>query len=70
MKQARALALLAVLLFASIAAPCARAEDDAEYDDPEDPALLVARKSFVDESPAAIGKAATVVIELYNAGES
>jgi hypothetical protein len=68
MKKARALVLLGLVLFAAIAVAPAKGDEDTEYDD-DDAALLVARKSLLDEAPSAVGKAATVVIELYNAGE-
>jgi hypothetical protein len=68
MKREVKLALLGVLLFtAAIAAP-ARAEDDVDFDE-EDPAFLAVRKAFADDSPAAIGRARTVVVEVKNEGE-
>jgi hypothetical protein len=70
MKRSRVLAIaLACLLVLSVASP-ARAEDtdDSEYDD-EEPAMLIVRKSFADESPAAINRAATVVLSVHNSGE-
>lgn len=70
-KKTRALLLLGIVLFAAVAAPARAADDeDEDFDDEEDAAFLVIRKALADESPAFVGKPATVTIEIFNAGES
>mgnify|MGYP001811464685 CR=1 FL=1 len=68
--KTRALVFLGLVAFAAVVAAPARAaeEEDEDYGD-EDAAFLVVRKSMADESPAFVGKAATVTIENFIAGE-
>lgn len=62
--------LLGLVAFAAVVAAPARAaeEEEEDYGD-EDTAFLIVRKSMADEAPAFVGRAATVTIEIFNAGE-
>jgi hypothetical protein len=69
--KTRALLLLGLVAFAAVvAAPAhaAAAEEEDDYGD-EEQAFLVVRKAMESEAPAFVGKAATVTIEIFNAGE-